>query len=288
MRVLILGAYGMLGHKLAQRLSADFEVSATCRQRQPAWDALLGSRVTLIEGVTVENFDSVVEAVAQARPEVVINCIGVIKQQAKAKQALPSISINALFPHQLAALGRAARFRLIHFSTDCVFSGRQGHYRQEDVPDPVDLYGRSKLLGEVSDPGCLTIRSSIIGRELGSAHGLLEWFLRQHGQRIRGFQKAIYSGFSTLEMSRIVALVLTRFPNLDGVWQVASQPISKYDLLNLIKRRLSLDVQIDPDRDFVCDRSLDGSRFAQATGYRAPEWAVMVDEMVADFAAEAP
>ncbi|NOU10917.1 MAG: SDR family oxidoreductase, partial [Nitrospira sp.] len=182
-------------------------------------------------------------------------------------------------PHRLALLCRTIGARLIHFSTDCVFSGRKGNYRETDQPDAEDIYGRTKLLGEVSEPHCLTLRTSMVGPELSRKTGLLEWFLAQRGQTVKGFTKAIFSGFPTSELARIVELVLTDVPAIHGLYHVAAQPISKYDLLTLVRDRLHVPVTIERDVTFQCDRSLDASRFHQDTGYLPPAWEAMIDDM---------
>ena len=280
MKLLILGAYGMLGHKLFQKLSQHHDTYATCRSIRTDD---ISSRILpcdrLLPTVQAENFDSVLQAMAKVHPDAVINCIGIIKQLDEAKDSIHSIAINALFPHRLAVACQVASIRLIHFSTDCVFSGRRGMYTLHDISDAEDLYGRTKYLGEVGGEGCLTIRSSFIGRELGSQSSLMEWFLSQAGGRVKGFRRAIYSGFTTIEMSRIVAKILIHHPDLSGVWQVASSPISKYELLCLINEKMGLNIPIEPDDQFVCDRSLDGRLFAEQTGYIAPNWDNMIEEL---------
>jgi dTDP-4-dehydrorhamnose reductase len=275
-RILVLGATGMLGHKLVQRLSAGHEVVGTTRSATvPA--ALRGQR--LISGVSAEDFSSITRALAAFRPEAVVNCIGLIKQLKPNRR--DQIAINAMFPHQLLELCQAAGARLIHLSTDCVFSGRHGNYTESSPPDPVDDYGRSKLLGEL-EAGGLTLRTSIIGRELSGGHGLVEWFYRQRGQSTRGFRKAIYSGLTTLEMSRVIANVLEQHPTLEGVWHVSSAPINKCELLNKVNALADLKAVIEPQDDFVCDRSLDSARFERQTGYQSPSWDAMLEEMVRD------
>jgi dTDP-4-dehydrorhamnose reductase len=215
---------------------------------------------------------------------VVINCIGVVKQREAAKDPIACITVNALFPHRLAKLCQASGTRLIHFSTDCVFSGARGHYREEDRPDAEDLYGRSKLLGEVTGPGCLTIRSSIIGRELHCRQGLVEWFLSQKGKSISGYRKAIFSGLTTGAMSRLLGEVLTRYRHLEGVWHVAAEPISKYDLLQLVRTAFAADVDIEPTDTFRCDRSLCAARFRAATGWSPLPWPRMIADLRNDAA----
>ncbi len=283
MRLLILGAYGMLGHKMFHLLNPKFDTYATCRSIRK--EKLLNSILPpdrLLPNIQAENFDSILQAIAKVHPDAVINCIGIVKQLDTAKDAIPSITINALFPHQLAKVCQAEGIRLIHFSTDCVFSGKKGMYTHQDVPDAQDLYGRTKLLGEVGGNGCLTIRSSIIGRELDTQHGLVEWFLSQAGGVVKGYRKAIYTGFTTNEMSNIVSDILINQAELSGVWQVASSPISKYELLCIINEKMDLGIQIEPYDQFVCDRSLDGQLFAERTGYVAPSWENMIEELAAD------
>lgn len=283
MRTLILGATGMLGHKLTQVFSQQFEVYVTVRSSKEAFaDRLVLAQDYLLGNVLVENFDSVVRAIALTKPQCVVNCIGIVKQQVAAKDPIPSISVNALFPHRLAQVCQAAGIRLIHTSTDCVFSGRKGNYLENDVADAEDLYGRTKLLGEVSGDGCLTVRTSIIGRELAASHGLVEWFLSQEGKAIRGYKKAIFTGFTTNALAEILANIIAKHSDLQGVWHVAAEPINKFDLLSLVKDTYGLNIQIEPDELFMCDRSLNGDRFRQATGFVPPSWQDMIETMYHD------
>lgn len=279
-RVLILGGAGMLGHRLAADLRQDFEVWVTLRGSVQAYERY-GSfdPNRTLGGVDVLNFDAVTEVMGTVRPDAVINCIGIIKQLAAAKDPFLSVSINSLLPHRLHRLCRASGARLIHFSTDCVFSGRTGNYTEEDPSDALDLYGRSKFLGETVGEGALTIRSSIIGHELGSASGLLEWFLSQRGRQVPGYRRAFFSGFTTHEMARIVRMVLTEHPALSGTFQVSSERINKYDLLTLIRQAYGIDVEIVPDDKVEIDRSLDSTRFRRLTGYAPPTWPEMIAEL---------
>ncbi|GIW79186.1 MAG: NAD(P)-dependent oxidoreductase [Gemmatales bacterium] len=282
MKVLVLGGTGMLGSKLWQVFSPQFDTYVTMRQSLEASGLadFFDPRRT-IEGIRAEEFDSVIRALGQVRPEVVVNCIGIVKQHHLAKDALVSITVNALFPHRLAHLCQASGCRLIHVSTDCVFSGNKGNYVESDPTDAEDLYGRTKALGEVDYPGCLTVRTSIIGRELGSAHGLIEWFLRQEGKTIRGYKNAIFSGLTTRALADIFAEIIRNHADLRGVWHVAAEPVSKYDLLSLVKETYRLNVNIEPDETFRCNRSLNGKRFEEATKLTAPPWPVMVQQMCA-------
>jgi len=281
MRILILGGDGMLGHQLLQHFGARHETRVTLHRALDQYAGIgLFDSANALDHVDVRDFDTVRKAIARFQPDAVINATGIVKQRAEAAQAVPSIEINALFPHRMAALCAETGTRFVHMSTDCVFSGRRGGYAEDDGPDAEDLYGRSKLLGEVAGPPCITLRTSIIGRELSRKTGLLEWFLGQRGRTIKGYRRAIFSGFTTHEMARIIDRVLTGPGPAHGLYQVSSAAISKFDLLTAIRDRLKLDIKIEPDDSFVCDRSLDSSRFRAAFGYQPPSWKTMIDELV--------
>lgn len=283
MKVLVLGATGMLGHKLMQIFAERFDVNGTVRASELHYKnhPVLGG-LSLHGEVQAENFDSVIEVMAKVKPDVVVNCIGIIKQHPSAKDPLRSIALNSFFPHRLARLCQASGARMIHISTDCVFSGRGGNYSEEDFVDPVDLYGRSKLLGEVTDPGCLTLRTSMVGRELKGKLGLIEWFLGQKGKRVRGFAGAIYTGFTNLALSNLIGDIIEDRPELSGLWHVSSDPISKYDLLSLVNQEFELGVEIEMDQIFHSDRSLNSTRFRIETGFKPPTWGVMINQMACD------
>ncbi len=273
----------MLGHRLLKHLSQNHDVRVTLRRGPSEYERYeLFDEGNSYYGVEVLDRDAVTEVLADFRPEAVVNAVGIVKQRGAAKEAIPSLEINSLLPHRLALLCRAAGARLVHVSTDCVFSGRKGNYALEDVPDAEDLYGRTKLLGEVAEPGAITLRTSIIGLELSRKTGLVEWFLAQKGG-IRGFKEAIYTGLTTAELSRVVERVLTEHPDLYGVWQVASAPINKHELLVRLSEILGReDVEITPDDAVKIDRSLSGVAFEGATGYHAPGWDEMLQELGAE------
>ncbi|MBK9146165.1 MAG: SDR family oxidoreductase [Candidatus Melainabacteria bacterium] len=260
-RILVLGGSGMLGHMLARTASRNFNTFITLRERLSTH----GDRLSAFEGSCVENvsardFDSVVRAVAITKPTVVVNCIGIVKQLAGADSSIESISINSLFPHRVASLCRATGARFIGISTDCVFSGSKGNYSEMDTPDAEDLYGRSKLLGEVVGDNELTIRTSIIGRQLKGSYGLLEWFINQNGKQVEGYKRVIFSGLTTEALSEIILTIVEKHPDLSGLWHLASKPINKFDLLSLIREAGSLDIDIKEDHSRILDRSLDGER----------------------------
>lgn len=280
MRILILGGDGMLGHRLFLHLHGNHEVKVTLRHELSAYEEYgLFDSENSYPGVEVRDLDRLLEVMAEFRPEAVVNAVGIVKQRASAKEAIPSLEINSLLPHRLAVMCRATGARLLHMSTDCVFNGRRGGYTEKDVANAEDLYGRSKLLGEVDEPGAITLRTSIVGLELSRKSGLIEWFQAQKGE-IRGFRQAIYSGLTTAEMSRVIERVLVYHPDLHGVWQVASEPIDKYDLLVRLAEVLGRDdIRIVPDDSVEIDRSLSGLAFEEATGYHAPGWNELLQEL---------
>ena len=290
-RVLVLGAGGMLGHKLCQMLPRmGFEVAATARKPVEFYQphAELFSGAELIGGVDATDFARLEATVRGWKPDAVINCIGIIKQLREAKNPIISIEINSLLPHRLAVLCGEIGARFIQISTDCVFSGEKGAYSESDESDARDLYGRTKFLGETTEdePAAVTLRTSIVGREISeSRHGLLEWFFSQTslpGNTINGFTKAIYTGFTTAEMVRIMAMIIREHPELSGVYHAASEPINKFDLLCMVRDAMDLDIQIESNTGFLCDRSLVMGRFAEATGYTAPSWREMIEEFSRD------
>jgi dTDP-4-dehydrorhamnose reductase len=279
-RIVILGVNGMLGHKMFQILTPRFaEVFGTCRAlvtspRLRNVELLRDPRI--LQGVDAGNWEALHPLLADLRPHWIVNCVGVIKQREAAKAAIPSILINSLLPHRLAELSATWGGNVIHFSTDCVFTGRKGMYLESDESDALDLYGRSKFLGEVAVPNSLTLRTSIIGRELSEFRSLLEWFLSKRGQRIQGYRKALYSGLTTNYLADLVGRIIENRPDLHGLYQVTSEPISKFDLLCLIRNVFGLDIEIDAVEGEVCDRSMDGRRFASETGMITPSWQALI------------
>ena len=280
MRLLILGGSGMLGHQLWRGLHAQHDTWVTLRR--PVADFAVHNLFDEAKAIQLDDItdDTALErALGQAKPEAVINCVGLIKQRDEASDEALTLRANAEFPHRLAKRCGEAGARLIHFSTDCIFAGTKGNYTESDPSDAADLYGQSKHQGEVADAHSVTLRTSVIGHELGTNLALLDWFLSQRGQAISGFTKAIYSGFTTLEMARIVDRILTQHPALSGVWHVASESISKFALLQLCREKLGWEGVIEPNDEFVCDRSLNADRFNQATGYTPPSWEAMISEL---------
>ncbi len=281
MKILILGGDGMLGHQLLTSWSDKHDVRVTLRADQARYAHYgLFDKANAFYGIDVRAFE-VIESVARNfQPEAIVNAVGIVKQRSEAHDAILSLEVNALLPHRLSQLCGEIGARLIHMSTDCVFSGSKGMYTENDLEDATDLYGRSKLLGEVHDKQAVTLRTSIIGLELArnKNKSLIEWFLAQKGS-INGFTDAIYSGFTTLEMARIIESILIDHRDISGLWHVASDPISKFELLSKLSEFMGRqDISLSPDSDFCCERSLDSSRFNKRTGYRPPSWDEMLSE----------
>ena len=285
-RILILGGTGMLGHVLLRHLSncPEYEVYGTTRSVSSLSKSFPPELVKRFrpEVVDADNFDSVIRSFASIQPDIVINCIGLIKQLRIASDPLSAITINAQLPHRISLICRTAGARMIHISTDCVFNGIKGNYTENDPSSADDLYGQTKYLGEVRYPHCVTLRTSIIGHELKGGYGLIDWFLAQEGTA-RGFKKAIYTGFPTMELARVISDYILPNEELTGLYHVSSDPISKYELLKMVAERYDKRIIIEPYDDFVLDRSIDSSRFRSLTGYVPPTWAELVDTMYRDY-----
>lgn len=289
MKVLIIGGSGMLGHKLVQVLSGKFDVWTTVRLdfSRFAGFEFLDKRKT-VDNINIENFASVETVICDLKPDVIINAVGIIKQLPSAKNVIKTLKLNSIFPHQLAQISNQVKARLITISTDCVFNGKRGNYVETDISDAEDLYGKSKYLGEVTTENCLTLRTSIIGRELNSAHSLIEWFLGSKEKTVKGYTKAIYSGFPTLILAEIIGDLIEYHPQLQGLYHVSSEPISKYDLLKLVKDAYRINLEIEPWDEFQINRSLDSTRFREATGFQPVSWRQMINRMAADNSVYAP
>lgn len=280
MRILVLGVSGMLGNAMIRTLSErdDWEVFGTIRSGSANHFFSPDIAKRLVTGCDVENHDTLIKVFGQIHPDVVINCIGLVKQLADANDPLQAIPINSLLPHRLAGICSLVGSRLIHISTDCVFTGDKGGYMEDDPSDTNDLYGKSKFLGEVYYPHAITLRTSIIGHELQSTHGLIDWFLSQQDQ-CKGFTRAIFSGLPTVALAQLIRDVVIPNQKLFGLYHIAAQPISKYDLLKLVAYVYGKAIDIIPDDELVIDRSLNADRFRDATGYIAPDWPQLIKLM---------
>jgi dTDP-4-dehydrorhamnose reductase len=283
MRILIFGAAGMFGHKLYQRLAPNFEVFGTIRSTAERLRRYgIFDEDSLIDNVDIADTSAVRRTVESVRPDCVINAVGIIKQVPSSKDVIQNLTVNSIFPHRLSELSNIHGFRLITISTDCVFDGKRGNYSEDDIPDARDLYGLSKLLGEVTEGNALTLRTSLIGRELATSHSLVEWFLHHRGRAVKGYTRAIYSGFPTIVVAGIVQNLIKEHPELRGLYHLSSEPISKFDLLTLLNEYYQAEVEIEADSVYEIDRSLDSSAFCADAAFEPPSWEQMIREMTAD------
>jgi dTDP-4-dehydrorhamnose reductase len=280
MKVLVIGASGLIGSTVFRVLSEaeDWKVFGSVRNSKfkRFFSEKLNERI--YTGVDMERIHELLRILDHIRPEVVINCAGLTKHKPSAEDPLSSIPINALMPHTLAGICKLSGSRLIHISTDCVFSGDKGNYTENDFPDARDVYGKTKILGELDCPHAITLRTSTIGHELDSKYGLLDWFLSQDGQ-CKGYSRAIFSGLPTIILAEIIRDVVIPHSELSGLYHVGAQPINKLDLLELIAEIYKKDIDIVPDENLIIDRSLDSTKFKLATGYLAPEWPDLIKKM---------
>jgi dTDP-4-dehydrorhamnose reductase len=278
--VLILGASGMLGNAVFRHFNDRTTCTTLGTVRSKRALELFGARYrsALIPGIDVEDPVVLEELMTVRRPDVIINCVGLVKQLKEAQDPVAAVSINSLLPHRLAKAASRIGARLVHLSTDCVFTGDRGMYREDDLPDAADMYGRSKLLGEVIGPGCVTLRTSIIGHELGTSHSLISWFLSQPGP-VNGFRRAVFSGLPAGEIARVIERHVLPNPELAGLWHLSANPIDKHGLLSLVAEVYGRSTVIHPKDSPVIDRSLDSSRFRARTGYSPPPWPQLIRDM---------
>jgi len=280
MKLLVIGASGMIGSTVLRVLvdSPGLDVWGTLRDPTSLRFFTLSTASRLIVDVNVNCHDSLLSVLDSIRPNIVINCAGLTKHKFHCGDSLSAIPINSLMPHRLAALCKLVSARLVHISTDCVFSGETGGYTESDFTDARDLYGKTKVLGEVVYPHAITLRTSTIGHELQSRHGLLEWFLSQE-HRCNGYSRAIFSGLPTVVFAQVIRDLVIPHGALSGIYHVASKPISKFDLLQLISKAYGKSIEIVDDTSLVIDRSLVADRFNEATGYIPPDWEELIQLM---------
>jgi dTDP-4-dehydrorhamnose reductase len=282
MKILVLGGDGMLGHELFFELRARHETRATLRQPLAAYASRgLFTADNAVGGIDARASGAMEQVIAQFQPQAVVNAIGIVKQRSESDDAVVSIEVNSLLPHRLASACRAVGARVIHLSTDCVFTGEKGNYSETDRPDALDLYGRSKLLGELAGEGCLTLRTSMIGLGLYRKTSLVDWFLAQKG-RVQGYRNAIFSGLTTRELARVIAFVIEKHAQASGLYHLSAAPISKLELLTKLRERLRSSIEIVPAEEPHIDRSLDSTRFRRVFAYTPPSWDSMLDELAQD------
>ena len=273
----------MLGHKLVQVWQNKFDVWTTLKGKFEDYEKYnIYEKEKTLDLVDAEDFETVEQAIKNVEPQVIFNAVGIIKQLPSSENVIKTLTINSIFPHKLAEIAGRIDARLINISTDCVFDGKKGNYNEGDVSNATDVYGKSKNLGEVTEKNCLTLRTSIIGRELQTQHSLVEWFLSNRGKKVKGFEKAVYSGFPTIVLADIIADLIENHVSLSGLYHVSADPINKYDLLKLINEAYQSEIEIEPFDDFQIDRSLDSGKFRKETGFQPAGWREMIKRMADD------
>ena len=283
MKIIILGADGMLGHKIFSFFCGKgLNAIGTIKEINANNELFVTKYKKNIKiGLDAGNIEDFKKLFNLEKPDYVVNCIGIIKQLDVSNNPIISISLNSLFPHKMAEICIKLGIRLIHFSTDCVFSGSKGNYPEEDFPDAIDLYGRSKLLGEVGYGNCLTLRTSIIGHELGTKNGLIEWFLSQD-KEVKGYLNSIFTGFPTVEIACILYNKVLK-SDLKGLYHLSSEPISKLELLKIVNRTYGKNLKIIRFENIKEDRSLNSAKFRNLTNYQPPKWVDLVSSMYEDY-----
>ena len=283
MKVMILGANGMLGHKLYETLMRTTDVMGTIKGNFSEIEKYgFYTESHILPKINVLDIATITAVIKQNKPDVLLNCVGIIKQLKETKDVMLNIQINSLLPHQLFQMCHSTGIRFIHISTDCVFSGNKGGYKEDDTSDAEDIYGKTKYLGEVNEDGALTIRTSIVGRELSSSNGLGEWLISNIGCEVRGFTNAIFTGFPTIHFANIINDIIINYPHLSGLYHVSSEPISKYKLLTMIYDQMNLNFNVLKYQDRYCDRSLDSSLFRNITYFKPLTWEQMIVEFTKD------
>jgi dTDP-4-dehydrorhamnose reductase len=280
MKVIILGSTGMIGSALLFTLSKNKYLNVCgCSSKNYLPKNLIKNKgILLLKGFNLENHSSLENIIEKNQPNVVINCAGIVKQSSQALDYLKMINLNSIIPHKLNLLSQKYKFKIIQVSTDCVYSGKKGNYDESDIPDPIDIYGKSKSLGELINNNNLTLRCSLVGFEFFSKNGLLEWFLDQKYE-CKGFKNAIFSGLSTFEFAKVVENIILDHADLKGLFHISSTPISKYEFLKKISLQFSKKINIVPDVNFKINRSLNSSLFSKETGIKISDWDVMIKEL---------
>ncbi len=279
MKIFVVGANGMIGSGIFSYLETFKSLKVYPLIRSSSYTKYLPKSYleNIIVSGNLENIKEISYAINQERPDILINCAGITKHLPESSNYKKTITLNSLFPHLLAGICSQHAVKLIQISTDCIFSGKKGNYSETDIADPIDLYGKSKNLGEVDYDGHLTIRTSTIGHEINTKNGLLEWFLSENS--CLGYEKAIFSGITTIELAKIIYEIILQNDSISGIYHISSVPINKYALLKLIAKVYQHEAIITRDKNFIIDRSLNSERFRRDYGYQAPSWEDMISTM---------
>ena len=282
MKILILGSSGLLGNTLTKYFfqKNSFQTFGTLRDFSKISFFREKYHKNFVQFSNILDFIELEKKIKDIKPNVIINCLGITNKYRIVNFDLVQqyIKINSLFPHKLCEICSRHNVRLIHFSSDCVFSGLKGFYNENDFADPIDIYGKSKLMGELNYKNSITIRKSVIGHEITSKNGLLEWFLNQSND-VEGYKKVFFSGLTVLELAKIIVDYILPRIDLNGLFNISGESISKFQLLKIIADVYQKPIEIIPNELKNIDRSLDASKFNKLTGYKSQPWPELIKAM---------
>jgi dTDP-4-dehydrorhamnose reductase len=284
MKILILGGNGMIGHKMYQVISKKYPNTWVLFKKKydSVQNNLLFKKDFVIDDFDVSDFSKLIQLLNHLKVDIIINAIGLTIRRNVYDIHSKSILINSVLPHILNEWVISNNKRLIHFSTDCVFSGKDGFYTEDSFVDSIDFYGRTKGLGEIISSNTLTLRSSMIGLELENKTELLEWFLSNKNGVVQGYNRAIYSGITTNCMANFVEKIIEHYPNINGLYNVSSEKITKFDLLNLFNDYFQTNINIVPNNLYVTNKVLNSDKFYKITGFKKPDWENLIKDLVND------
>lgn len=285
MRILILGGNGMIGHKIYQIISKNHQDTwVTLRNSLNSYSySEIYNSTKVVDNIDLVNFKLLLNQLNLINPDVIINACGITIRRGIDALKSNSIILNSALPHFLNEWVVANNKRLIHFSTDCVFTGAKGDYLDNDNKDAYDLYGSTKSMGEVIDSKyAITLRGSMIGSELENKTELFEWFLKQKNKTIKGFNKVIYSGITTTKMAEIVIKLIDQHPNLSGIYNISSKPILKFDLLKLWNDFFDINANIEIDNSYISNKNLISDNFYRKISVEQPNWVELSSQLKID------
>jgi dTDP-4-dehydrorhamnose reductase len=280
-KILILGVDGMIGHKIYQSLSTtESNLVLTSRKAKTNLPFDFDKAILLNLDIYKDDLNIFLD---NQMPTIIINCIGVTTRRLDKLGTNQVEYINSTFPKLLAEWTKKTNNKLIHFSTDCVFNGKKGYYSEDSLPDATDIYGSTKAAGEIKDQkNTLTIRTSMIGREIFNFTELLEWIFSNNLKAIKGYKNAIYSGVTTLWMGELIKKIIFDKINLSGIYNISSSSISKYDLITKIKSYFNLNIEILENTEYNTNKTLNSEKFQSKTGIKTPSWDEMLSALIKD------
>jgi len=277
MRIYILGISGMLGSKLFKEfLKKNYKIKGSTRVIPKHF---LNYKNYIDSNLDIFDIQKLKEKINKFKPNLIINCVGIIKQKISKTNEKNIFYINSIFPHELYKISNIIKARLIHFSTDCVFDGKKGNYDDKNETNANDIYGFSKALGELSYDNSITLRTSIIGHELSSKKSLLDWFLHLNKKNCYGYTKAYFSGLPTIEIFNFIQKFLLKKKKISGIYNLSSSRISKYNLLKKISKVYSKNINIIKNNKLKIDRSLNSKKLKKLVDYKCPPWNILIKNM---------